>query len=114
MRDTVWAGNVQKVVYSKGVPKGMKMILDERGINTSSLLANDMRTILSNHNDFRMKKTIVEQFLSNEGLEGIFLPKFHCKLNPIERVWGQAKVYTHAHTNFTFARLRILNLILSQ
>ena len=25
----------------------------------------------------------------------------HCELNDIERVWGQAKAYCRAHTNFT-------------
>ena len=35
-----------------------------------------------------------------------FIPKFHCEMNPIERVWGQAKRYTRAHTNFTIAGLR--------
>ena len=35
-----------------------------------------------------------------------FIPKFHCKLNPIERVWAQAMVYCRAYTNFTFNRLR--------
>ncbi len=35
-----------------------------------------------------------------------FLPKFHCKLNPIERVWGQSKVYCRAYTNFTLQRLK--------
>ena len=34
------------------------------------------------------------------------LPKFHCELNPIERCWGQAKLYTKAHTNYTLPRLR--------
>ena len=38
--------------------------------------------------------------------EVILFPKFHCKLNPIERVWGQAKVYTRTYTNFTLPRLR--------
>ena len=106
MRDTVWAGRTQKMVDGRGVPKGIKKVLEERGINTSSLIADDMRTILSNHEDFGTEQTIVEHFLEKEGLEGIFLPKFHCELNPIERVWGQAKVYTRAHTNFTFVRLR--------
>ena len=36
----------------------------------------------------------------------MFIPKFHCELNPIERVWGQAKVYSRKHSNFTLARLR--------
>ena len=37
-----------------------------------------------------------------------FLPKFHCELNPIERVWGQSKRYCRAHTNFSLAKLREL------
>ena len=35
-----------------------------------------------------------------------FLPKFHCELNAIERVWAQAKIYCRAHTNFTLVKLR--------
>ena len=73
------------MVDRQGVPKGMKKVLEE---NTSSLVGDDIRTILSNNEDFRTKKTIVKHFLDKEGLEGIFLPKFHCELNPIERVWG--------------------------
>lgn len=37
MRDTVWAGQPQKMVFSLGVAKGMRKVLEERGINTSSL-----------------------------------------------------------------------------
>ena len=36
----------------------------------------------------------------------MFIPKFHCELNPIERVWGQAKVYSRMYTNFTLPHLR--------
>ena len=64
--------------------------------------------LLSNHHDFATEKTKVEHFLENEGLKAIFLPKFHCELNPIERVWGQAKKYTRAYTNFTLVRLRTI------
>ena len=28
------------------------------------------------------------------------LPKYHCELNPIERVWTQAKRYTKAFCNY--------------
>ncbi len=33
-------------------------------------------------------------FLEDKGHTAYFLPKFHCELNPIERVWGQAKRYS--------------------
>ena len=45
--DTTWAGMVQKMVDHNGVPNGMKKVLEERGINTSTLKADDMRVILS-------------------------------------------------------------------
>ena len=44
--------------------------------------------------------------MNRRGLQCFFLPKFHCELNPIERVWGQSKRYCRAYTNFTLAKLR--------
>lgn len=106
MRDTVWAGRVQKLVRDDGVPKGMKAVLEERGVNTERMKANDMRTVLSFHDDFISEKTMVEKIVTEKGHKCVYLPKFHCELNPIERVWGQAKVYSRAHTNFTLVGLR--------
>ena len=57
MHDTVWARQKQAMVDAAGVPKGMKQILEERAINTSTLLADDMRKILANHEDFRSEKS---------------------------------------------------------
>jgi transposase len=54
------------------------------------MLADDMRVVLSNHEDFANEKTIVEHFLHDRGHLAFFVPKFHCELNAIERVWGQA------------------------
>ena len=34
------------------------------------------------------------------------LPKYHCELNPIERVWAQAKRYTKAYCNYGIVSLR--------
>ena len=76
------------------------------GINTRRMKADDMRVVLSNHEDFRTEKTIVEHYLVNRRHLVHFIPKFHCELNPIERVWGQAKVYTRMRKNFTLVRLR--------
>ena len=36
MHDTFWGNAVQKMTFSIGVPKGMKLILEERGINTTT------------------------------------------------------------------------------
>ena len=102
MRETQWGSRPQK----DGRPKGMKIILEERGIHTETLNVDNMRTILSNHDDFREGKSLVEHFLANRGHTVMFIPKLHCELNPIERVWGQAKVYTRTYTNFTIQRLR--------
>ena len=106
MRDTVLAGCVQKMVYDDGTPKGMKAILEERGINTSRMKGDNMWVVLSFHDDFASEKTMVEHFIVEKSHKCLFLPKFHCELNPIERVWGQAKVYSRAHTNFTLVGLR--------
>ena len=106
MRDTTWAGRRQTLIDRNGIPKGMKKVLEERGINTATMVADDMRTVLANHEDFRTEKTVVENYLIGRGHKVLFVPKFHCELNPIERVWGQAKVYTRTHTNYTLPRLR--------
>ena len=66
--------------------------------------ADDMRTVLLYHEDFVTEDTIVESYLKGWGHKAYFLPKFHCELNPIERVWAQAKVYCRAYTNFTAYR----------
>ena len=91
MRDGWWGGKPQKMNVG-GVPKGLKRVLEERGINTTTLLQNDMRTILGSHPDFKYEKSRVERLLTDEfGHIVYMIPKFHCELNPIERVWAQAK-----------------------
>ena len=106
VRDTTWAGEPQSMVSSDGTAKGLRTVLRERGINTERMLADDMRVVLSNHDDFAMEQTIVEHYLKDRGHIVFFLPKFHCELNTIERVWAQAKVFCRAHTNFTLVKLR--------
>ena len=45
----------------------------------------------------------------------IFLPKFHCELNWIERYWGAAKAYARKHCLYTLTGLReTVPLALSQ
>ena len=58
--------------------------------------------------DFRDENTVVERFFLDRGDKVHFIPKFHCEMNPIERVWGQAKRYTCTYTNFTLPGLRAI------
>ncbi len=81
----MWADKVQTMVDTNGIPKGMKQVLEERGINTATLLGPDMKIILANHDDFKSEKTIVENYIINRGHYVHFIPKFHCEMNPIER-----------------------------
>ena len=106
MHDTVWNGKVQKMVFSDGTPKGMKVVLRERGVDVHRLTAAQMKDILAKMEDFKNEKTLVERVLKARGHRCIFLPKYHCELNPIERVWGQAKKYTREHCDYTSAGLQ--------
>lgn len=54
MRATTWRRRVQSMVMEDGTSKGMKMVLEERGFNTSNV---NMRVVLSNNNDFCTEKT---------------------------------------------------------
>ncbi len=76
MRDTVWAGKLQTMVDTNGIPKGMKQVLEERGINTATLLGPDMKIILANHDDFKSEKTILENYIINRGHYKHFIVKW--------------------------------------
>ena len=106
LRDTNWDGQVQRMVFNVGVPKGLIQVLKERGRYRKGMVLDEMRAEISGHPDFKNEKTKIEHFLNGKGYSCIFLPKFHCELNPIERCWGQAKRYTRAHCNYTIGGLR--------
>ena len=83
MRDTVWDGRVQKMVDSKGTPKGMRQVLMQRGIDVSGMKADDMRKALKEMHNFKYEKTKVESMISARGHQCIFIPKYHCELTPL-------------------------------
>lgn len=67
MRDTVWAGKPQRLVMEDGTPKGAEIILKERGINTKTVLLEDKRAILANHEDFRVERNALTTMLGSRG-----------------------------------------------
>ena len=50
-----------------------------------------MQRFLSVQDDFKNEKPLLQLIIEGAGHTCLFLPKFHCELNPIELVWGQAK-----------------------
>ena len=48
-------------------------------------------SVLMNQPDFAAVKSELEMVCAEKSVEILFLPKFHCELNPIEMCWGYAK-----------------------
>lgn len=105
LRDTMWDSKPHKMVTAEGKQKGMKTVLEERGINVKGLHKEDMIKILQEMRDFKFQKTKVEELILNKDHRVLFIPKFHCEINPIEKVWCQAKKYTRANCDYTFVGL---------
>jgi hypothetical protein len=92
-------GKPQKMTTEAGAAKGLKQVLEERGFNITGMSSkcspvccfenNDccMARLLSKQDDFRLQKSLLEQKITAKGHHCIFLPKFHCELNPIEMVY---------------------------
>lgn len=91
-------GKVQKMTTDSGEAKGLQQVLEERGFDISGMRAkckpvcpweNDkccMARLLSKQEDFAKQDSLLEILIREAGHECIFLPKFHCELNPIEMV----------------------------
>ena len=46
------------MVLPNGVPKGMKLVLQERGIDVSKMKADDMQATLQEMHDFKYEKNL--------------------------------------------------------
>ena len=84
MCDTTWNGALQTMVQADGKVKGMKMILEERGVDTKNMRAEDMRKKLKTYSNFKIQKTLLEEYIEERGHLCLFYPKFHCELSAIE------------------------------
>ena len=60
IRDTVWQGKIQRLVFNIGIPKGLIQVLSERGKYHKGMLLEEMRAELANHTDFKEEKTKIE------------------------------------------------------
>ena len=61
-----------------------------------------MHRVLALQEDFRSEKPLIQLLIDGAGHICLFLPRFHCELNPIEMLWGYGKY--SAHTSLSPAR----------
>ena len=71
-------GAVQKLVDDEGIPKGMRAVLEEKGVDTTGvdttgMRAKDMRDLLKTFPDFNGQKTTLEDYIEQRGH---FTPNF--------------------------------------
>lgn len=60
------------MVLPDGQPKGVKLVLEERGVNTKRMNAAKMREELNKFDDFK-NKVILEQHIESKGHNCIYL-----------------------------------------
>ena len=105
MHDTIFNGQIQTITFPFdyfdeslcGKAKGMKVILQERGLWISGLKAfcgknNELtenpkccaRHILGAQEDFRNQKLLLQEIIEGLGHKVIFYSKYHCELNYTE------------------------------
>ena len=78
--------------FALGVPKGMRTVLTERGIDASKTNADRMREVLGFHPDFTEEKSMLERFLVEErGHIMYYLPNSIVSSTPTS-VYGLGKV----------------------
>jgi hypothetical protein len=89
-------GKPQKMMTEAGQAKGIQQTLEEHGFSVRGMRVkcspvcpfenNDccMAHLLSKQDNFCLQISLLEQKITSKGHLCIFLPKFHCELNPIE------------------------------
>ncbi len=103
-----------------GEPKGLKIVLEERGFWQPGLRleCKDQKNnphkdgkacyaynVMASQPNFKAQRCLLEELLVERGHLSIFYPKFHCKLNYIENFWAVVKRCTRDNCDYTFPGL---------
>jgi hypothetical protein len=129
LRNTVWNDRPHLMQTAAGKQKGVKTILEERGLypNHKLLLECDMckdstiegprtervsccgRGILGSCDDFKesASKIWLQEIAEKYGHSIIFFPKFHCELNFIEMIWAYIKDLLRRDCSFSYKDLQV-------
>jgi len=81
-----WDEKVQKMNYAIGVPKGLRVVLEERGVNTHGMNTEKMKKVLGSHSDFKMRKIELKDYRMKSVGKLCIISQ-----STTTRVWGQSK-----------------------
>ena len=102
--------------YEDGIKKskGLFMIAKELKFIESNAESKDkryllpaLRTLMSTHPAFKTQSKL-EVLASKFNIKIVFVPKYHCELNPIEGFWCYVKQYVRKRTDQKFETMQVL------
>lgn len=90
---------------NKGKSKGLLVLAKELKLAIrDDIKLDDLRQELSKHQAFKNESRL-EKLARKYNVKVIFVPKFHCELNPIEGLWCSMKHFTRQRSDQTFHTL---------
>jgi hypothetical protein len=78
---------INKLIASNSSSEGA--VVEDTPSNTVEMCC--WSKIMSCQSDFVNKQPLLQQIIEDAGHVFLFLPKFHCELNPIELFWSYIK-----------------------
>jgi hypothetical protein len=98
----------QRMVFENKQAKGLKAVLQERGLYREGMRAREMRQLLGAQPDFKSQKRMVEELCAENGVECAILPVHHPELSPLDsHYWAMLKDYLLKHCDYTMRSLRV-------
>ena len=90
-----------------GTSKGLKNIAVELGLQVDGMKLGEIKALLKAHPAFE-KKTRLQAVCERYNVKLIYVPKYHCELNPIEGLWCHQKRYVRTRTDQSFEKMILL------
>jgi hypothetical protein len=87
--------------------KGLRAVLEERGLWMPKMKMEAAATLLKSQPDFAAQGSWLEETVKTAGHVIDFYPKYHCELSCIEKVWSFLKCGLRKNCDYTFESLKV-------